>query len=54
MKELSSEQQRLVLDAATILFSKERLRDITLEKVTKTSGWEPSILSGITNPAKTS
>jgi AcrR family transcriptional regulator len=38
MKHLSSERQRLVLDAATGLFSKERLRDITLEKVTKASG----------------
>jgi AcrR family transcriptional regulator len=35
---LSSEQQRLVLDGATSLFTKQSLSDITLEKLTKESG----------------
>src|SRR5258707_445357 len=35
---LSSEQQRLVLDGAATLFTKQSLSDITLEKLTKESG----------------
>ena len=38
MKHLSPEQQRHVLDGAALLFTKERLHDITLEKLAKTSG----------------
>ncbi len=38
MKHLNPEQQRSVLDGAAHLFTKERLRDITLDKLAKTSG----------------
>src|ERR1700761_5869828 len=38
MKHLSPEQQRLVLDGALALFTKEHLRDINLDKLTRASG----------------
>lgn len=38
MKAMDSERQRAVLDHAMLLFAKEDLRDITLDKLSKASG----------------
>jgi len=38
MKSMDAERQRAVLDQAMLLFAKEELRDITLDKLSKASG----------------